>query len=137
MHRDESPTAPPGPGTRPPRFIERPTTVPGGGNQPIRIDEFVGRINSGDERLSVARLICPAGWIEPAQRPGFLEVTLVLSGQLLLTHDNGTAAVNDSQAIVTEAGARVQYATPADQPADYIAVCLPAFTMEGARREPG
>jgi quercetin dioxygenase-like cupin family protein len=135
VHRDASPTTAPGFGTRPPQFIERSTTVPGGGNQPIRIDEFVGRVNSRDDRVSMARLVCPAGWIEPAQRPNFLEVTLVLSGQLLLAHDKGAAVVNGGQAIVTEAAARVQYATPADQSADYIAVCLPAFSMDLAQRE--
>ena len=134
MHRDASPTAVPGVGKAAPRLFERATTITGDGNKPIRIDEFVGRINSQDPRLSVARLWCPAGWAEPTQQPEFLEVTLVLSGVVRIEHDGQTFAVNAGEAIVTEPGESIQYRTPPDSDADYIAVCIPAFSMDAAHR---
>jgi mannose-6-phosphate isomerase-like protein (cupin superfamily) len=135
VHRDASAGTLPGPGSRSPRLLVRPTTITGAGNKPIRIDEFAGRINSDDARLSVARLYCPAGWIEPPQRPTFLEVTLVLAGTLRVTHDGGAIEITANQAIVTEPGERVQYSTPANEDADYIAVCVPAYSLEEAHRE--
>lgn len=135
VHRDNSASQPPGAGTRTPRLIAAPATITGDGNKPIHINEFVGRINSDDARLSVARLYCPAGWIEPPQQPTFLEVTLVLSGRLCVTHDGGTTEVPADQAIVTEPDQRVQYSTPAGEPADYIAVCRPAFSLDQAQRD--
>ena len=137
VHRDDSADAAPGAGSQAPRLIPLGTTIMGDGNKPIQIEEFVGRINSDDARLSVARLYCPAGWIEPPQRPTFLEVTVMLSGRLRIVHDRGTTEIAANQAIVTEPGERVQYSTPADEDADYIAVCLPAFSLEGAQREAG
>jgi ethanolamine utilization protein EutQ len=136
VHRDETMGGPVGAGSRAPRFIERPTTVEAAGNRPIRIDEMVGRVNSRDDRLSVARLYCPQGWIEPAQRPEFFEVTLVLSGEVCVESGGTRYVAHAGQAIVTEPGERVQYSTP-DEDADYVAVCLPAFSLEGARRDPG
>ncbi|MFO1093708.1 MAG: AraC family ligand binding domain-containing protein [Planctomycetaceae bacterium] len=135
VHRDVSPTAAPGAGSTALRLIEQPTTIIGEGNQPIRIDEFVGRVNSQDARLSVARLWCPPGWFEPPQQPDFLEVTLVLSGVVHIKHAGQTFAVKAGQAIITEPGERIQYCTPPDSDADYVAVCVPAFSMEGAHRD--
>lgn len=135
VHRDDDPHAPPGAGSIAPRWIERPTTVAAAGNKPIRIDEHVGRVNSSDERISIARLHCPAGWIEPAQRPSFLEVTLALAGQVCVQTDGEQFIAGPGQAIVTEPGERVQYSTLSTD-ADYIAVCLPAFSLDAANREP-
>jgi len=136
VHRDESIGQPAGSGTRAPRMIERPTTVEAAGNKPIRIDEIAGRVNSHDDRLSVARLYCPRGWIEPAQQPEFLEVTLVLSGSVCVESAGTRYVAQQWQAIVTEPGERIQYSTP-DDDAEYVAVCLPAFSLESARRDPG
>jgi len=135
VHRDDSPSAPPRSAGRSPRHIVRPTTIAGAGTKPIRIDEFVGRVNSQDVQFSVARLWCPAGWAEPAQQPDFLEVTLVLSGEVRVEHARTTYAVCAGQAIITAPGERIRYSTPSDQAADYIAVCLPAFSLEGAHRD--
>ena len=96
--------------------------------------EIVGRVNSQDNRLSVARLYCPQGWIEPAQRPEFLEVTLVLSGRVCVESGVTRYVVQRGQAIVTEPGERVQYSTP-DEDADYVAVCLPAFSPQTVHRD--
>jgi ethanolamine utilization protein EutQ (cupin superfamily) len=136
VHRDESFGGPVGSGTRAPRLIARPTTVEAAGNKPIRIDEIAGRVNSHDDRLSIARLFCPHGWIEPAQQPEFLEVTLVLSGSVCVESEGTRFIAKQGQAIVTEPGERIQYSTP-DEDADYVAVCLPAFSLESARRDPG
>jgi quercetin dioxygenase-like cupin family protein len=135
VHRDESTGGAIRAGSRRPRLIEGPTTIAAAGNKPIRIDEVMGRVNSGDERLSVARLYCPQEWIEPAQRPEFLEITLVLSGQVCVESGRTCYVARPGQAIVTEPGERIQYSTPHDE-AEYVAVCLPAFSLEAARRDP-
>lgn len=137
VHRDASADEPPQSGSTSPQLIERPTSITGAGNKPIRIDEYVGRVNTRDPRLSVARLWCPAGWSEPPQQPQFLEVTLVLSGQVVIDHEGTRFLVSAGQAIVTQPGERVQYSTPADLAADYIAVCVPAFSLDDAHRDAG
>jgi mannose-6-phosphate isomerase-like protein (cupin superfamily) len=99
------------------------------------IDEYVGRVNTGTARLSVAHMRSPAGWEEPAQTPEFDEYTLVLSGSMLVRHAEGELEVAAGQAVVTHAGEWVQYSTP--NGAEYIAVCLPAFSPETVHREDG
>jgi mannose-6-phosphate isomerase-like protein (cupin superfamily) len=118
-----------------PSFIAKPARIEGAGNKPILIDEFIGRINTGSDRLSIALLRCPGGWSEPGQTPEFEEYTLVLTGLLRVTHRGGSLDVRAGQAIVTHAREWVQYSTPEPEGAQYLAVCLPAFSLDKAYRE--
>jgi mannose-6-phosphate isomerase-like protein (cupin superfamily) len=118
-----------------PIHIPAPTRIQSAGNKPKVIDEFVGRVNSAEARLSIARMRSPEGWVEPAQRPEFDEFTLVLSGLLRVEHDGGTLDVRAGEAVVTRAGERVRYGTPEPEGAEYVAVCLPAFSPGTVHRE--
>lgn len=118
-----------------PRLIEKPTRVTAAGNKPKLIDEYIGRVNSGDGVLSIAHMRSPGGWVEPGQRPEFDEYTLVLRGLLRVEHEAGTLDVAVGQAVVVPRGEWVRYSTPLDEGAEYVAVCLPAFTLEAARRD--
>jgi ethanolamine utilization protein EutQ (cupin superfamily) len=120
-----------------PKLILGPTRVEAAGNKPILIDEYFGLINSQDGRISIARIQCPPGWIEPAQTPAFDEYTVVLAGRLRVRSQEGDVDVRAGQAILTPKGERVQYSTPAEEGADYIAICLPAYSLEQARRDSG
>lgn len=113
-------------------LVERATRVPVPGGKTI--DEYVGRVNTGETAVSIAHMAAPAGWGEPAQRPEFDEYTLVLRGLLRVETADGVVEVSAGQAVVTRAGERVRYAT-GDEGAEYVAVCLPAFGPELARRE--
>jgi mannose-6-phosphate isomerase-like protein (cupin superfamily) len=104
--------------------------VPGG----KVIAEHVGRVATGSAAMSVAHMKAPAGWSEPAQRPDFDEVTLVVAGTVLVEHDSGTTEVHAGQSIVTRAGERVRYST-GDAGAEYVAICTPAFAPETVHRE--
>ena len=106
-----------------------PIPVPGGKT----IEEFVGRASSGDDRVSIAHMVAPAGWDEPYQKPQFDEFTVVLEGELLVDHEDATTSVLAGQAIITRAGERIRYRT--ESGARYVAVCLPAFTIDLAGRE--
>jgi ethanolamine utilization protein EutQ len=118
-----------------PHLIPQPKLIPEEGDPPIRIEEFVGRINTGHESVSIARLIAPAGWSEPAQTPEFREFTIVLSGTLRIEHKDGMLDVKAGQAVICSPGERIRYSTPHDGGADYIAVCVPGFSPETAHRE--
>jgi quercetin dioxygenase-like cupin family protein len=118
-----------------PRLIAQPTVIAPAGNKPKRIEEYAGRVNSGDGGISVARMISPQGWVEPGQRPEFQEVTLVLRGMLRVEHTGGVTEVRAGQAIVTEPGEWVRYSTPEDDGAEYVAVCTPAFSPETVHRD--
>ena len=118
-----------------PRLIEKPTVIEAAGNNPKQIKEFIGRVNSGDSRLSVAHMISPEGWEEPGQRPEFDEFTLVLRGTLRVEHKDGHLDVRVGQAVIAEAGEWVRYSSPEPEGAEYIAVCLPAFSMETVHRD--
>ena len=118
-----------------PTLIDAPSIITAAGNKPKRIEEYAGRVNSGHAALSVARMISPGGWQEPGQRPEFEEVTVVLRGVLRVETDTGTLEVRAGQAIVTAPGEWVRYSTPETDGAEYIAVCLPAFSMESVHRE--
>ena len=118
-----------------PLLIKAPTVITAAGNKPKRIEEYAGRVNSGHESVSVARMVAPGGWIEPAQRPDFEEITVVLRGTLRVESDEGTMDVTAGQAIVTRPGERVCYSTPGEEGAEYIAVCLPAFSPDTVHRE--
>jgi mannose-6-phosphate isomerase-like protein (cupin superfamily) len=115
-------------------LIERPSRIPVPGGK--MIDEYVGRVNTGETAVSVAHMVAPGGWAEPAQAPEFDEVTLVLRGSLRVEHPGGVLEVLAGQAVVTRAGERVRYSVGA-QGAEYVAVCLPAFGPELAHRDPG
>jgi mannose-6-phosphate isomerase-like protein (cupin superfamily) len=118
-----------------PRLIPSPTIVQAAGTLPKRIEEFAGRVNSGHASVSVARMVSPSGWREPGQRPTFEEITVVLSGMVRVEHEGGSMDVRAGQAVVTAPGEWVRYSTP-DGGAEYIAVCLPAFSMETVHRDP-
>ena len=119
-----------------PRLIEQPTIIKAAGTKPKRIEEFAGRVNSGQAEVSVARMVSPQGWVEPGQRPQFQEVTLVLQGLLRVEHEHGVTDVRAGQAIVTLPGEWVRYSTPEDGGAEYVAVCTPAFSMDTVHRDP-
>jgi mannose-6-phosphate isomerase-like protein (cupin superfamily) len=116
-----------------PTLVPSATRVEAAGTPPKLIDEYVGRVNTGTTQVSVAHMRSPAGWSEPAQTPEFDEYTLVLSGSMLVRHAGGELEVRAGQAVVTSAGEWVQYSTP--DGAEYIAVCLPAFSPDTVHRE--
>lgn len=116
-----------------PRLIAQPSVVQSAGNKPKRIEEYAGRVNSGHDAVSVARMKSPAGWEEPGQRPDFEEITVVLSGTLRVEHPGGAMDVNAGQAVVTSPGEWVRYSTP--NGAEYVAVCLPAFSPQTVHRD--
>jgi len=118
-----------------PRLIAQPTRVTAAGNKPKLIDEYVGRVNSGDSQLSVAHMRSPGGWVEPGQTPEFDEYTLVLRGMLRVTFRAGMLDVRAGQAVAVARGEWVQYSTPEPEGAEYVAVCLPAFGMDVVHRD--
>ena len=115
------------------RLIERATQVEAAGTPPKTIRELVGVVNTGDTRVSIAHMTSPSGWAEPWQRPDFDEWTVVLDGAVLVEHDGGSFTASAGQAVHAAAGERVRYSTP--DGADYIAVCLPAFTPDSVHRD--
>ena len=118
-----------------PTLIEHPTQIAAAGTKPKIIREYVGRVNSGTGTLSIAHMTSPEGWVEPGQTPGFDEYTVVLKGCLRVTHHGGDIDVRAGQAIVTRKGEWIRYSTPEAGGADYIAVCLPAFSPETVHRD--
>ncbi len=119
-----------------PVLIPTPTRVTAAGNQPKIIEEFIGRVNNSESRISVARMHSPGGWTEPGQTPEFDEFTLVLNGLLRVKHKGGSLDVAADQAIVVRAGEWVQYSTPHPEGAEYIAICHPAFSPQTVHRDP-
>ncbi len=117
------------------RLIAAPTGIQAAGNRPKRIEEFIGRVNSGDTTLSIACMKSPAGWIEPGQTPEFDEYTIVLAGMLRVTTRSGVIEVRAGQAVITPKGTWVQYSTPGDDGAEYLAVCSPAFAPGTVHRD--
>jgi mannose-6-phosphate isomerase-like protein (cupin superfamily) len=118
-----------------PTHIRKPTVIEAAGNLPKRIEEFAGLVNSGHSDVSVARMVSPAGWVEPGQRPEFEEITVVLRGVLRVEHEGGTLDVRGGEAVVTKPGEWVRYSTPEPGGAEYIAVCLPAFSPSTVHRD--
>jgi mannose-6-phosphate isomerase-like protein (cupin superfamily) len=118
-----------------PTLIKAPTVVPAAGLPPKRIEEYAGRVNSGHANVSVARMVSPAGWVEPGQQPEFEEITVVLSGMLRVEHRGGALDVRAGQAVVTHPGEWVRYSTPEPGGAEYMAICLPAFRPETVHRD--
>jgi mannose-6-phosphate isomerase-like protein (cupin superfamily) len=118
-----------------PELIPTPTRIVAAGNKPKAIDEYVGRVNSRSTALSIAHMRSPAGWEEPGQRPEFDEYTLVLKGMLRVSHEGGSLDVRAGQAVVARAGEWVRYASPEADGAEYVAVCLPAFSPDSVHRD--
>ena len=118
-----------------PKLIESPSRVEAAGTKPKLIDEYVGRVNTSEDRVSVAHMRSPAGWVEPGQRPDFDEYTVVLEGALHVEHEGGTLEVQAGQAVLVPGGEWVRYSTP--DGASYIAVCLPAFSPDTVHRDDG
>jgi mannose-6-phosphate isomerase-like protein (cupin superfamily) len=118
-----------------PTFVPAPTRIEAAGNKPKIIEEFIGRVNSGTTAVSLARMKSPPGWIEPPQTPLFDEYTLVLNGMLRVTHGSGDIDVRAGQAVVAHKGEWVRYSSPGPEGAEYIAVCLPAFSPDTVRRQ--
>jgi ethanolamine utilization protein EutQ (cupin superfamily) len=119
-----------------PVLISAPTRVKAAGTKPKLIDEYVGRVNSSESRISVAHMRSPEGWVEPGQTPEFDEYTLVLRGILRVAHSGGVLEVAAGQAILIRGGEWVQYSTPSADGAEYVAICLPAFSPETVHRDP-
>ena len=117
------------------RLIEKPTIVQSAGNKPKRIEEFVGLVNSGTAAASVARMTSPSGWVEPGQTPAFDEFTLVLRGTLRVETRARTLEVQAGQAVVAPGGEWVRYSTPLEGGAEYLAVCVPAFSPGTVHRD--
>ena len=118
-----------------PKPITQATRIQAAGNKPKLIDEYIGRVNSQSSALSVAHMRSPGGWVEPGQTPEFEEFTVVLRGMLRVEHKEGVTDVREGQAVVTHPGEWVRYSTPEPGGAEYIAVCLPAFSMESVHRD--
>ena len=118
-----------------PTLIEKPTRVTSAGNKPKLIDEYIGRVNSGHSGISVAHMRSPGGWVEPGQTPEFEEYTVVLKGTLRVEHVGGAFEVSAGQGIIAHAGEWVRYSTPGDEGAEYLAICLPAFSMVTVHRD--
>lgn len=121
-----------------PTTIYEPTRIQAAGNKPKLIDEFIGRVNSKHSQLSIAHMRSPEGWEEPGQTPEFDEYTIVLKGMIRVTHKDGSIDVRAGQAVIAHTGEWIRYSTPEAGGAEYIAVCVPAFSMETVHRdEPG
>lgn len=118
-----------------PSLIEAPARIEAAGNKPKVIEEFVGRVNTGSEALSVARMRSPEGWREPGQTPEFDEFTVVLSGCLRVEHADGAFDVRAGQSVIARAGEWVRYSSPGPEGAEYVAVCFPAFSPDTVHRD--
>jgi mannose-6-phosphate isomerase-like protein (cupin superfamily) len=118
-----------------PQLVLKPTRIEAAGNKPKLIDEYIGRVNTGTGAVSVAHMRSPGGWQEPGQRPEFDEYTVVLRGTLRVEHEGGALEVQAGQAVIARAGEWIRYSTPGEEGAEYIAVCLPAFSPETVRRD--
>jgi mannose-6-phosphate isomerase-like protein (cupin superfamily) len=118
-----------------PELVASPTRIVAAGNKPKAIDEYVGRVNSRTTAVSIAHMRSPAGWEEPGQTPEFDEYTLVLRGMLRVSHRGGALDVRAGQAVLARAGEWVRYASPEPEGAEYVAVCLPAFSPDTVHRD--
>jgi ethanolamine utilization protein EutQ (cupin superfamily) len=118
-----------------PTIIASPTTIDAAGNKPKRIDEYIGRVNTKTNSLSVAHMRSPQGWGEPGQTPEFDEFTIVLRGTLHVEHEGGTLEIKAGQAIIAHRGEWIRYSTP-NEDTEYIAVCAPAFSPDNVHRDP-
>jgi mannose-6-phosphate isomerase-like protein (cupin superfamily) len=122
-------------GRRTPTLISQPTRIQSAGNKPKLIDEYIGRVNSKTASASVAHMRSPVGWLEPGQTPAFDEFTIVLKGTLRVEYKTGAFDVAAGQAVIAHAGEWIRYSTPQEGGAEYIAVCMPAFSMDTVHRD--
>ena len=120
-----------------PTLVQTPAIIQAAGNKPKIIEEYIGRVNTKTQQTSIARMQSPAGWVEPGQTPEFDEYTVVLRGMLRVTTKSGTIDVRAGQAVIAHAGEWVRYSSPEEGGAEYIAVCLPAFSPETVHRDSG
>src|SRR4051812_33501011 len=118
-----------------PKLIAAPAAVAAAGTKPKKIEEFAGRINSGHAQVSVARMTSPPGWEEPGQRPEFEEITVVLRGMVRVEHEGGAFEVRAGQAVVAAPGEWIRYSSPGPDGAEYVAICLPAFSPATVHRD--
>jgi mannose-6-phosphate isomerase-like protein (cupin superfamily) len=118
-----------------PTHIKRPSIIEAAGNKPKKIEEFIGRVSSGTDTISIARMTSPSGWVEPGQTPNFDEYTVVLRGELHVSSESGTLVVKAGEAVLAHGGEWVQYSTPGADGAEYIAVCEPAFSPDRVHRD--
>lgn len=118
-----------------PQLIPQPNRIEAAGNKPKLIDEYIGRVSTQTAAVSIAHMRSPGGWIEPGQRPDFDEFTVVLKGMLRVEYEGGQMDVQAGQAVIARAGESVRYSTPTQEGAEYISVCLPAFSPETVNRD--
>ena len=118
-----------------PTFLKTPSIIQSAGNKPKVIEEFVGRVNSGSNGVSIARMKSPSGWIEPGQTPEFDEYTIVLRGSLHISSSEGTFEIKAGEAVIAHKGEWVQYSTPGPEGAEYVAICIPAFSVDSVHRD--
>jgi mannose-6-phosphate isomerase-like protein (cupin superfamily) len=118
-----------------PKFINSPSIIKAAGNKPKVIEEFIGRVNSDTDGVSIARMKSPSGWIEPGQTPEFDEFTIVLKGTLRVETKNDSFNIKAGEAIIVNKGEWIRYSSPDNEGAEYIAVCLPAFSLEAVHRD--
>jgi mannose-6-phosphate isomerase-like protein (cupin superfamily) len=130
-----APTAAPAQVPAPPTLIVHPTIIQAAGNKPKTIEEYAGRVNSGHRAVSVARMVSPEGWVEPGQQPEFEEITVVLRGMLRVEHRGGALDVHAGQAVVSHPGEWIRYSSPDPGGAEYVAICLPAFSPDTVHRD--
>ncbi len=118
-----------------PRLVAEPCVIPPAGKSPKLIEEYAGRVATGDQAVSIARILCPSGWSEVGQQPEFTETKLVLKGMVKVEHRQGTLEVRTGQAVICEAGEWVRYSTPEPDGAEYVTVCVPAFSPLTVHRD--
>ncbi len=118
-----------------PTLVPQPTRIQAAGNKPKLIREYIGRVNTQTDDVSIALMTSPGGWVEPGQRPEFDEYTLVLKGLLRVEHEGGVLDVAAGQAVITRAGEWIRYSTPSEEGAEYVAVCIPAFSPDSVHRD--
>ncbi|MET0984057.1 MAG: cupin domain-containing protein [Steroidobacteraceae bacterium] len=118
-----------------PQLIPAPSIIEAAGTKPKRIEEYAGRVSTKHETISVARMVSPSGWQEPGQRPQFEEITVVLKGTLQVDHEGGVLLVSAGQGVICRPGEWVRYSTPGPEGAEYVAVCLPAFSPSTVHRD--
>jgi len=118
-----------------PKLIAAPSIIEAAGTKPKRIEEFAGRVNTRHSAISVARMVSPPGWEEPGQRPEFQEITIVLKGMLRVEYEGGALEVFAGQGVIAHPGEWVRYSTPGSDGAEYVAVCLPAFSPDTVHRD--
>ena len=119
-----------------PQLVPKPSVIPPPGRNPKLIEEYVGRVATQSEVVSVARIVCPPGWTEVGQRPDFTETKVVLQGLLKVEHEQGVFEVRSGQAVISHPGEWIQYSAPEAEGAEYIAICVPAFSPRTVHRDP-